>query len=109
MELHDHLKKNLIKENIKINNSHTDTSKMSSKEKNKLIESLEDEVNKLNTKLSVTEDMYKRYVSGLILEKQRFEQISIITLPSGKQIFANELTSEQLELIESTLQSTRKL
>lgn len=82
----------------------TDTEKMSSKQKNERIRELEDENHILKTELMIRKSVDERYISGLMQSKQKqmsdFLNNPILTLPSGKQISFNSLTSEQLNFLE---------
>lgn len=82
-----------------------DISKMSKKEKDNLIIELQNKIHSLESELLVRKSVYDRYTNGLI--KSKYEEMirllnnPILTLPSGKKIQFNELSSEQLEYLES--------
>lgn len=86
---------------------------MSSKEKSKKILELQEEIQNLKLKLSVTERVNKRYIQGLIYSKAEITNAllsnPILTLPSGTKIEFNSLSEEQLEYLESIAISQKKM
>lgn len=90
-----------------------DVEMMSSKEKSKKILELQEEIQNLKLKLSVTERVNKRYIQGLIYSKAEITNAllsnPILTLPSGTKIEFNSLSEEQLEYLESIAISQKKM
>lgn len=90
-----------------------DVENMSSKEKSKKILKLQEEIQNLKLKLSVTERVNKRYIQGLIYSKAEITNAllsnPILTLPSGTKIEFNSLSEEQLEYLESIAISQKKM
>ena len=83
----------------------TDSRKMSSRQKSEKIIALEDEIISLKRELLIRRNVYERYISGLINDKDRLTnellRDPIITLPSGTQVKFSSLNDRQLEYLES--------
>lgn len=82
------------------------------RKKSKKILELQEEIQNLKLKLSVTERVNKRYIQGLIYSKAEIINAllsnPILTLPSGTKIEFNSLSEEQLEYLESIAISQKK-
>lgn len=83
----------------------TDSRKMSSRQKSEKIIALEDEIISLKRELLIRRNVYERYISGLINDKDRLTnellRDPIITLPSGTQVKFSSLNDRQLEYLEN--------